>query len=160
MTTEERKFDPAKLDRYVPDTSLPLTAIVDIDDTLNYTYGEFSPALVSTYEPNPNVIRVVQALYRQGYTLVFLTARPESCRSATFKWLIQNVAPFAELIMRPDGNYDSDWKLKYNLFNEQVRYKYNVDIVIDNGNKPSHMWYALGLTCLAPIGADSDQVVG
>lgn len=143
-----RKMEISEFTRYTPDTDLPLAAMLDIDGTEVFGPHPFDPSAV--YTPNMPVIRLTQALYRSGYKLLFITARPERYYDETFKWIIRNVAPLTTLIMRPDDDDRKDWRVKYELFDRRIRNRFNVDIVIDDRERVVQMWRAIGLTCLQP----------
>ena len=45
------------------------------------------------------------------------------------------------------GNKIADTKVKYRLYNEQIRGRYNVRMVWDDRNSVVDMWRRLGLKC-------------
>lgn len=143
-----RKMEISDFARYIPDTSLPIAAMLDMDGTEVFGPHPFDPE--ATYTPNMPVVRLTQALYQAGYKLVFITARSERYYNETFRWIIRNVAPLTDLLMRPEDDDRKDWRVKYDLFDQKVRNRFNVDIVIDDRERVVAMWRAIGLTCLQP----------
>lgn len=104
----------------------PTVAIVDIDGVLaDATHREHHLAgrpkdwaaffaEVGADAPMPSGIGRVEAL-ATDYGVVLLTGRPESCRATTLEWLGRHQVPFAELIMRPEGDHRPAHLLKADL---------------------------------------------
>jgi predicted kinase len=134
---------------YVPIEGVP-TYLVDIDDTVAL-HGERSPYdwdAVGLDLPNEPVIRLLEALDGTGLSqFVFLSGRPEKCREATEKWLSDHVGvEWGRLFMRDTGDGRPDNVVKMEIFDREIRERYNVVGVFDNRNKVVSMWRSLGLT--------------
>jgi len=76
-----------------------------------------------------------------------MSGRSDECRNETYQWLRENDVPFDELYMRAADDKRQDWKVKYDLFNEHVRGKYNVVGVFDDRDQVVKLWREMGLTC-------------
>lgn len=61
---------------------------------------------------NLNVYELYQAYHDQGTDIVILTARPETYREITEKWLRQNGIFYKKLLMRADRDYRKDGLVK------------------------------------------------
>lgn len=135
---------------YTP--GLPWVMLVDIDGTVAKMNGrgphEYDRVL--TDEENYDIVSLVQALhYDSSLSVVFMSGRPDSCRTDTEDWLYENVrVGFLGLFMRKSGDYRKDDVVKLELFNKHIRGKYNVAYVLDDRNRVVEMWRKLGLTCL------------
>ena len=131
---------------------LPWIVLVDIDGTVAKMNGRgpHDYHLVSTDLPNNDIAMMVQNFhYDSDLPVVFMSGRPDSCRSDTEDWLYENVrVPYAGLHMRRTGDYRKDDVVKLELFNQHIRGKYNVAYVLDDRNRVVEMWRRLGLTCL------------
>lgn len=135
---------------------LPPAILVDIDGTVaERSEGGRSPYdMTRVHEdlPRQQVINIVrnQAFgLRKPPRIIFLSGRDDSCFAQTELWLSKHVdVPIEGLFMRKEGDTRSDTIVKYELFNQHVRGKYNVQFVLDDRNKVVEMWRKVGLTCL------------
>ncbi|SKI66538.1 phosphatase domain-containing protein [Mycobacteroides abscessus] len=142
---------------------LPEAIIVDIDGTVAHMTGRspYDYTQVHTDTVDEHVrwlvnrifdLRVTTGGYRTRVLIV--SGRDDDCRDETVKWLDNNGIPFDELHMRPTGAKDDqgnklpDYRVKYDLFNQNVRGKYNVRFVLDDRDQVVNLWRALGLKCL------------
>ncbi|QNJ57123.1 polynucleotide kinase [Gordonia phage Rabbitrun] len=135
---------------------LPGAIIVDIDGTLAHMTGRspYDYSRVGEDRVDPTIARMVREYEQLGYDIIACSGRDDECRTMTVAWLLANDIPFHKLLMRPtdakdaNGNKLPDWIVKYNLFNENVRGKYDVEFVLDDRNQVVDMWRKLGLKCL------------
>lgn len=84
-------------------------------------------------------------------TPIFLTARGDSdlCRSITEDWLFNNFSYCDSiLIMSPEGNTTPDNEMKLQLYNEQIKGKYNVIAAIDDKLSIVKMWQSEGIPAI------------
>ncbi|QDM55968.1 polynucleotide kinase [Gordonia phage Trax] len=135
---------------------LPGAILVDIDGTLAHMTGRspYDYSRVGEDMVDFAVRGIVQDYEELGYDIIVCSGRDDECRTMTVAWLLANDIPFHKLLMRPtdakdaNGNKLPDWIVKYNLFNENVRGKYDVAFVLDDRNQVVDMWRKLGLKCL------------
>jgi predicted kinase len=147
--------DPVKdysvLEPYVPDRTLPYAVIFDIDGTLALMGDRdpFDGSKAHLDTVNESVADVLHALSYVGYEIVFLTGRKERFREVTENWLYDKHLNLwhSPVFMRPDDDDRPDWQVKYDLFNTNVRGKYDVLGVFDDRQQVVDMWRAIGLTC-------------
>lgn len=141
---------------YVPIEGQP-TYLVDIDAVA--LRGERGPSdwdAVGLDRPNGPVIRLLEALDGTGlFQFVFLAGRPEGCCEATEKWLVDHVGvEWGRLFMRDTGDDRPDDVVKMEIFDREIRERYNIAGVFDDRNRVVSMWRSLGLTVFQV--ADSD----
>ncbi|QNL30565.1 polynucleotide kinase [Gordonia phage SpeedDemon] len=136
------------------DPSKAPAVIVDIDGTLADMAGKRSPydySKVSGDLLHEDVAYLVRKL-SAGNTIIIMSGRDDSCLGDTVVWLQQHGIPFDELHMRPakssGKDADPDWIVKLALFNEYVRGRYHVRMVIDDRDSVVALWRQLGLRCL------------
>jgi len=124
--------------------------ICDIDGTIaiRQSRGPFEFQRVDEDKPNDAVVELLRLLKRDGYTIVFLSGRPDSCRGATEIWLDTHVIPGEQLVMRKAGDNRSDEIVKLELFRQICNDPTEVFLVFDDRNKVVDMWRSIGLTCL------------
>ena len=139
---------------------LPTAIIVDIDGTLAHMDGRspYDYSKVRTDTLDNDIAWLVDKLSAFGpsekVNILIVSGRDDSCRFDTETWLIEQGILFDQLLMRPSGAKDErgnklpDYLVKYDLFNEHVRGKYSVRIVLDDRDQVVDMWRKLGLKCL------------
>jgi predicted kinase len=137
---------------YVRPEGKPKAIMVDIDGTIALL-GERSPydaTRVHEDQPNEPVIAVVEAVYRQGYDVIFMSGRSGVCRNATIDWLTDHVldVPRGDYVlhMRADGDLRKDAIVKMEIFDREVRDNYDVITVFDDRDQVVEAWRAIGLT--------------
>ncbi|QBI98750.1 polynucleotide kinase [Mycobacterium phage Bobby] len=136
---------------------LPEIVLVDIDGTLSHMTGRspYDYSRVGEDVVDEQVRDLVNLVWHEEPCGVFLmSGRPDTCRDETTKWLTKNSICWDELYMRPAdakderGNSLPDYQVKYHLFNEHIRGKYNVRFILDDRQQVVDMWRRLGLKCL------------
>jgi predicted kinase len=115
---------------YTPPSDAPEIVLVDIDGTVALM-GARSPydmSRVGDDEPNPAVIAAVRAMHSAGYGVVFCSGRDDSCRAETEAWLDRHVGvPYQALHhLRPYGDTRKDWVVKREIFEREIRDRYQV----------------------------------
>lgn len=105
--------------RYLSDNTQYKTIVVDIDDTISFTYNrDFDNSV-----PNQQVIDKINKLYDDGWKIILFTARGgKSCKT-----LEQKEAKYRELTER--------WLKRHNVkYNELMFGKPNADYYVDDKN--------------------------
>ena len=105
-----------------------------------------------------SVIGLVQTLlaYEGSRTeLVFVTGRPERCRTDTVEWLKHtHLYPNDyTLLMRKDKDYRQDYIVKQEILDTHID-KSRVWLVLDDRKQVVDMWRRNGLTCLQVADGD------
>jgi len=133
---------------YRPDINLPLAVIFDIDGTVAHMNGRspYDYSKVSTDTPDRAVIETAQLYANAGYQVIFLSGRKFECHNDTLEWLhTHTYIDDLQLLMRKTGDDRRDAVVKYELFDNYVRFNYNVVGVYDDRNQVVDMWRKLGL---------------
>ena len=141
------------------DQSLPSCVIVDIDGTVAkmINRGPYEWSKVGDDAPKYEIIELVGKL-NQDHQIIFMSGRDSVCRTLTEQWLYRYVMPALEkdstafngvdLYMRPEGDQRKDTIIKQELYEEHVKGKYNVHLVLDDRNCMVDHWRDQGFTCL------------
>lgn len=143
---------------YVADETLPKAIVCDIDGTLARMVGRSPFAYHRVGEDTliENVAAVVKRL-AEDHQIVFMTGREDSCRELTTDWLEGHGFVVDEMYMRSEGDTETpDQQLKLDLFNDNVRHRFNVVGVFDDRRKVCKMWEEIGLTLFRVGPMDSD----
>ena len=141
--------EPPVPELYVPRPGTPPAIIVDIDGTLALNTGGRSPYDYSRVHEdtlNEPVATVVQVL-RHTHTVIIMSGRDGECYEQTEAWLASHYIKYDALLMRETSDKRKDSIVKRELFDEYVRDRWNVELVLDDRNQVVDMWRSLGLTC-------------
>jgi predicted kinase len=142
------QFLAPKPEVYNPDSSLPKATIVDIDGTLAINNSGRSPFhwnRVNEDDVNEPVADYVRHRIKNSNVLI-VSGRDSVCRDLTIKWLYENNIPFNALFMRQQGDNRKDSIIKKEIFDNFIKDKYNIELVLDDRNQVVEMWRSLGLT--------------
>jgi predicted kinase len=146
---DEAADDKGQLVPYLPPAGAPSAVMVDIDGTVALMCGRspYDETRVHEDTPNAAVIAAVWAMHAAGHAVIFCSGRTAACREATEEWLAEHVAvPYEALHMRAAGDGRKDSIVKVEIFNREIRHKYDVVAVFDDRRQVVDAWRALGLT--------------
>lgn len=144
----------------VHDPALDNCIIVDLDGTL----ALFDRDKVSPYDRDfsqDQVNETVKALidmhyFYQGNDVVILSGRKETHLKQTLQWLDDHNIHFSDIRMRKTDDNRPDTVVKEELYNEHIRGKYNVVMVIDDRLSVCRLWHRLGLPLFRVGDPDAD----
>ena len=141
---------------YLPDPELPTAWLVDVDGTLALMSGRspYDWARVGEDRPNHPVIDLVRGLAGAGHAIVVVSGRDGSCRPQTLDWLSRHGIPCDELLIRSAGDSRKDSVVKREIFDREIRPRWQVRGVLDDRQQVVAMWRALGLTCAQVASGD------
>lgn len=131
------------------DFQLPFAYIFDLDGTLALMTDRspFDWAKVGEDELNISVGATMKALKAAGFEIIILSGRDEECREETQKWLNKYELYHDMLLMRGNKDNRKDNIIKQELYEANVKGKYNVVGVFDDRDQVVSLWRSLGLTC-------------
>lgn len=140
------------IELYVPVVGSIQAILVDLDGTLAHmgTRDPFDETRVHEDVPDSAVVETVQLYMDAGYWVVFCSGRTVGCFDATSEWLEKHVTDGGcnyELYMRPKGDTRQDFKVKLDLFNQAIRNRFDVRLVLDDRDQVVQLWRSLGLKC-------------
>lgn len=93
-----------------------------------------------------DVFDMIFDLYNQDKQIIFVSARPDTYKRETLKWLSKNGATFAfTLIMRKASDKRDDTEVKQDILNTYFPDKSCIYKVIDDRPKVLRMWQSNGL---------------
>lgn len=151
----ERCLRQGRRQRAKENTEMPKAFLCDLDGTLAHHTGRdpFDYSRVGEDEVDESVLDVIKALWVSGYTIIFISARPEESREITEKWIEKAFEGEGEreywyswdLIMRRSGDRRSDEVVKKELFEQHIEGKYRVMGVLEDRPALIRMWRLLGV---------------
>lgn len=145
--------------RYEPDKSLPKAFWLDADGTF-FGMGERDPFdfhLVHLDYVHEHIKNIVQALRKDGYAILVMTGRDESCREGTWKAFCDAGVEPTEMFMRPNGTSDiQDFMIKEEIFfGNDIHKKYFVEFAFDDRTSVvKHTRYSMGIPVLQVADGD------
>lgn len=168
LLPEDRSFFPYVVPVSPNSNYLSPAIIVDLDGTLvnskhRNTYGnryDLSEEAILRDTTFPHVEEIVRMYYGHGVKIIYLTARGGETpgeEDITLKWLAGKGLLFnrqppnntAELITRHPKDIRSDVVFKLETFNERIRGKYDIKLVVEDRPQIVRMWQDLGLPVLS-----------
>lgn len=136
------------------DLTLPAAIICDIDGTLALMNGRnpYNTAECMHDLLNRPIADMVKIYARQGYTILFTSGREERFRAETVRWLTDYdlMAPDERsfLFMRATFDTRKDAMVKRDIYERDIRGKFDVQVALDDRSHVVALWRSLGLTCL------------
>ena len=133
--------------------NLPDAIICDLDGSLcikgdRDIYDESKIYLDTVNKP---ILEILKGLAPKT-TIIFCSGRTDSCYAKTDEWLWQNVMDKVScnfhLLMRKTGDKRGDEIIKKEIYNNEIKDKFNIKFVIDDRLKVVRMWRNLGLFVL------------
>lgn len=135
---------------YVPNETLPRAVLCDLDGTLADTGGRRSIYDFSTCDQDdvkPATQAAVIAFLNLGIKVVFVTGREEKFREQTKAFLKKaGKLDYLPLFMRATDDFRKDWVIKGEIFDREIRPKYNVLLCLDDRDQVVSFYRSLGLT--------------
>ena len=96
-----------------------------------------------------DVQKILIDLYNRGHTIIFLSARPDSYRDVTLKWLADKTLSFAyTLIMRQSHDKRPDTEVKADMLNLHFPDKGVIHTIIDDRPSVIRMWKEMGINVM------------
>lgn len=140
------------------DPALPFAVITDVDGTIAHMgtrRGPFDWKKVGVDAPDPIIIGALKAWKMAGFNaetdniqILVVSGRDGSCRKETEEWLDAYGVPHDAIFMRPANDFRKDSLIKKEIFENDIKGKYNVIMVYDDRNQVVDVWRGLGLKCL------------
>lgn len=134
------------------DLMLPDAIIVDIDGTLAHIpEGGRSPydgSRVHEDLVDEAIREIVTIIDTYGWNILITSGRDAKYRRVTADWLEDKGIWYDRIFMRPEGDQRNDAIVKDELYEQNIRGKYNVRFVLDDRNRVVDMWRAKGLKTL------------
>jgi len=93
---------------------------------------------IPTFSPIESMMRLVFAL-KSEHRIIYLTARNDTYRKETIRWLKRFLVWDTKIFMRPDNNREKDYVVKEELL-KQILEKYDVIGAIDDNQDCIEMY--------------------
>lgn len=152
--------------KYIPDKSLPKAILCDIDGTcslfnkldksgnkmhMEYENTHFRNPYDASNADNDSInepVRDVLLLLREkNHKIIFVSGRKDLYKEQTVSFLNKHIGGEYELLMRKSDDQRPDYVVKLEIFDNFIRNKYNVKLVLDDRKSLVDSWRAIGLSC-------------
>lgn len=138
--------------------------IIDLDGTLcncehrrklkstgKIDFGHFlDPENIAKDPVNDWCRELIKGMFSIGYTIIFVSGREDTLRNATINWLGENrllIYP-PQIFMREEGDYRKDFEVKKEIYEDHIKFKYEILFIVDDRKQVVDMWRGEGLTVL------------
>ena len=145
------------------DQTLPQAVICDIDGTIAWMQGRYPYDLNKVQEDkvDPRLRQLLYYIFNAGVEVIFLSGREGTarCKAETMEWLKANIEGYErnkmssyggikfELFMRNANDYRPDEIIKKEIYEREIKGKYDIICVFDDRNKVVDMWREEGFLC-------------
>jgi predicted kinase len=146
LLPEEKQLNPK-----VFNEELPYCIICDMDGSLahNINRSPYDMSRVDEDVVNKSIMFIANTYYQKtNIKIILVSGRSEDAREKTEKWLRDNNISYNYLFMRKNGDNRKDVEIKTEIFENNIKNKYNIWFVIDDRDQTVRGWRKLGLTCL------------
>ena len=119
--------------------------ICDLDGTLALLGRDPYDATDAHLDTLNSPVAKVLSLYNGKIVLV--SGRESKYRPQTEKWLDTHGIRYDALFMRKTGDYRKDFVIKKEIYEQEIKGKYEIEFVLDDRDQVVKMWREIGLTC-------------
>lgn len=142
-----RDYIQPKIVRPRYDVSLPDAFIFDIDGTLAHMKNRspFAWDRVGEDSLDEYVAHVLDALKKAGRQILIVSGRDGSSLQTTIEWLKENNIAYDNIWMRSAKDNRKDSEVKKEIYENEIKGKYNVLGVFDDRDQVVELWRSLGL---------------
>ena len=130
--------------------SKPNAVIFDIDGTLAHTQGKrgmFDWDKVGVDVVDEKLRETVRAYKKAGYKIIIITGRDGLSLEKTIQWFVDNNIPFDFLYTKAENDFRKDSITKVEIYNQNIKGRYNVLCAYDDRDQAVAMWRGLGVKC-------------
>lgn len=131
------KYVAPNIPRPLNDKTLPSAIVCDLDGTLAIHVSRTPFEFHKCYEDsvNESVLRVLGMCRKEGYQIIFVSGREDSCKFETVRWL-EDKCSFQDdqylLYMRKTEDKRKDSIVKQEIYENEILTKFYVEFVLDD----------------------------
>lgn len=143
-------FNKRIFEKVVQDINLHKGIVCDIDGTyaLLGNRSPYNPEF-SLYTDSPNipVVNTVRRYYNAGYEIIFCSGREDKYEQVTRAFINKYSQDLVyKLFMRKTGDKRGDYIVKEEIFMNEIKDKYFIEVVLDDRSTVIQRWRDIGLT--------------
>lgn len=105
------------------------------------------------HTPYQDIVDLVHMHYNADHINIIVTARRESCRPQTIKWLEKHgiLDKFIKIYMRPMKDFRPDFEVKKDILDELIRNGQKPDYVYEDRSSVVEMYRENGIRCFQVV---------
>ena len=147
---QNENADVVKTQKPAWNSKYPNAILCDVDGTLAEIYGRnpYDTSYCDADGLHHHIASLLFAIEKYGWKIILVSGRSEEARDMTQQWLCDNLVGYDALFMRKEDDYRKDYIVKQEIYDNEIKDKYNVMFVLDDRNQTVNMWRNLGLNCL------------
>lgn len=84
--------------------------------------------------------------------IILVSGRESKYRAQTEKWLATHNICYDALFMRKTRDYRKDFVIKKEIYDQEIKGKYEIEFVLDDRDQVVKMWREMGLSCFQVYG--------
>lgn len=146
-----RQFLKPKAIEVESDPKLPDAILCDLDGTLALfdTANPYDRDFLKDTVNKPVEIVISAAVNSSNWSplIILVSGRKSEFREQTEKWLEDNGISYDYLFMRPENDKRKDVIVKQEIYEAEIKGKFNVVFVLDDRNQVVDFWRSVGLKC-------------
>lgn len=129
--------------------ALPDAILCDIDGTIAL-FGHKNPydRDFTQDEVNVPIVSILRTWEGRDVSIVLVSGRKETAKEKTSAWIDKYSVPCDALFMRKADDNRKDVIVKQEIYEAEIKGKYNVLFVLDDRDQVVEFWRSQGLTCL------------
>lgn len=133
----------------------PIAIICDLDGTLAL-FGDANPYDRNFLEDevNNSIAEIVHTEQEIGNSVIIVSGRNGKYKDQTMQWLDKNHISYQYFFMRKADDTRKDVIVKKEIYDTEIKGKFNISFVLDDRNQVVEMWRQEGLTCLQVADGD------
>lgn len=94
---------------------------------------------------DPIVKWMLEAFQKMGAKIIIVSGRDSVCKPETENWLLENGIHYDEIFMRPENDMRKDSIIKEEIYNNYIKDKFNVALIVDDRQQVVDKWREMGL---------------
>jgi len=91
------------------------------------------------------VVRWMLERFQNEAKIIIVSGRDSVCRKETEDWLLENGILYDELFMRGENDMRKDSIIKREIYENYIKDKYNVMLVVDDRQQVVDTWREMGM---------------
>jgi predicted kinase len=149
FSTRKKKTRIESASILVRDENLPNAVVVDMDGTLTHMRkrGPFDWNRVDEDDCDEIVRETVKVYKNSGYEIIILTGRDGTALEKTKEWLEFYDVPYDHIFIRKAGDFRKDSVIKKEIYENELKGKFNILHSIDDRQQVTDMWRSMGIKC-------------
>ena len=149
FSTRKKKTRVESASKLIKDENLEDAIVFDVDGTLAHMRrrGPFDWMRVDEDDCDEIIREILLDHKAAGKKIIILTGRDGTALDKTKEWLNFYEIPYDNIFIRPAGDYRKDSVIKKEIYENELKGKFNIVCVYDDRQQVTDMWRSIGIKC-------------